>query len=63
MKISKCEIIIGTTTAEFDLAVNELLQKGYILYGNPYTNDDAVNGSMLCQAMVVNDSPEADQMK
>jgi hypothetical protein len=60
MIITKYKTIVGATTLELDRAVNELLQEGYALYGNPYTNGDAVNGLVLCQAMVVNESPDPD---
>jgi hypothetical protein len=60
MIITKYKTIVGATTVELDRAVNELLQEGYTLYGNPYTNGDAANGYVLCQALVVNESPDPD---
>lgn len=60
MITTKYKTIVGATTVELDRAVNELLQEGYTLYGNPYTNGDAANGFVLCQALVVNESPDPD---
>jgi len=60
MIITKYKTIVGSTTAELDRAVSELLQEGYTLYGNPYANGDEVNGFVLCQALVVNETPDPD---
>ena len=60
MMIIKYKTIVGSTTVELDRAVSELLQEGYTLYGNPYASGDGINGFVLCQALVVDESPDPD---
>jgi hypothetical protein len=42
--------VAGSSTADLDQHVNELLEDGYELYGNPYFANDPELG--FCQALI-----------
>lgn len=51
MKIGEYQTIRANSAADLDKHVNEALEQGFELYGNPYVAESA-GQTMICQAMV-----------
>ena len=51
MKVKEYTTVCEMQIYDFDLRINNLISKGYELYGDPYSISDSDGTSALCQAL------------